>query len=79
MAMKIRTNEKQKIKLLSKGILPKELDDPIDDEIQKLNDGRKRYLANYSSKIGIKQDQNLFLQSMLIDQEYGTTKKLVDG
>ena len=62
--MKIRKNEKQNIKLKSKGILPKELNDPIEDEINKLADGRKRYLANYSSKIGIKPDQNLFLLSM---------------
>ena len=48
MAMKIRTNEKIKIKLMSKNLLPKELNDPVDDEINRLNDGRKRYLANYS-------------------------------
>lgn len=74
MAMKIKNNEKAMIKLMSKGILPKELDDPIDDEINRLNDGRKRYLANYSSKIGISNEENLFLQSMQIDEEYGTTK-----
>ena len=75
MAMKIRTNEKIKIKLMSKNLLPKELDDPVDDEINRLNDGRKRYLANYSQKIGISNEENLFLQSMQIDEEYGTFKK----
>ena len=48
MAMKIRTNEKAMIKLMSKGQLPKELNDPVDDEINQLNEGKKRYLANYS-------------------------------
>ena len=62
---------------MSKNILPKELDDPVDDEINRLNDGRKRYLANYSQKIGISNEENLFLKSMQIDEEYGTTKKKV--
>ena len=75
MAMKIRTNEKAMIKFLSKGRLPKELDDPVEDSINNLNEGRKRYLANYSSKIGVKPDQNLFLQSMKVDEEYGTSSK----
>jgi hypothetical protein len=61
MAMKIRSNEKAMVKLLSKGQLPKELNDPVDDEINRLNDGRKRYLARHCTKIGIPDPENLFL------------------
>lgn len=50
------------IKLSSKGLLPEELHDPVEDQVNQIPDGKKFFLASYLSKVkGVKEDQNLYL------------------
>lgn len=49
--------------------------DPVDAQINQISEGKKYFLASYAKKAGLKDDQNLYLQSIIQD-EMGINGKL---
>ena len=66
--LQIQLNEKSKIKFKSKGIIPQELVDENLEIIKGLPKGRRKYLAEQSAKLGVKDEDNLYLQTLKEDE-----------